>query len=77
MHDGTQRPIESIQAGDFVLGIDRLKHKVMFLDVEQLGTRYLYGINQLKPFFTSEHVFIDVHGSVHSLCSSFDLEIHV
>jgi hypothetical protein len=62
MADGTEQPIESVQAGDYVLGTDGQKHKVMFLDVEELGNRYLYGVNESKPFFTWEHVFITADG---------------
>jgi hypothetical protein len=62
MADDTQRPIECIEAGDFVLGVDGQKYKVMFLDVEELGDRYLYGINEIEPFFTWEHVFITADG---------------
>lgn len=62
MADGTEKPIEKIEAGDVVLGIDHQSHVVMFLDVEQLQDRYLYGLNDLPPFFTGEHVFLTHDG---------------
>jgi hypothetical protein len=62
MADGTDKPIEKIQVGDIVLGAGNQPHVVMFLDVEQLDGRYLYGINELPPFFTSEHVFLTADG---------------
>ncbi len=62
MADGTNKPIEKIQVGDLVLGVDNQPHSVMFLDVEKLNKRYLYGINNVTPFFTSEHIFLTVEG---------------
>ena len=62
MADDTEKPIEKIQAGDMVLGPGNQPHTVMFLDVEQLEDRLLYGINDLPPFFTSEHVFFKTDG---------------
>jgi len=62
MADGTDKPIETIQVGDLVLGADNQSHSVMFLDVEKLNKRYLYGINDFPPFFTSEHVFLTTDG---------------
>ncbi len=62
MADGTDKPIETIQVGDLVLSADNQPHPVMFLDVEKLDKRYLYGINDFAPFFTSEHVFLTIDG---------------
>jgi hypothetical protein len=62
MADGTDKPIDTIQVGDFVLGADNQSHSVLFLDVEKLNKRYLYGINDFSPFFTSEHVFLTTDG---------------
>jgi hypothetical protein len=62
MANGTDKPIETIQVGDLVLGIDNQSHSVMFLDIEKLNKRYLYGINNIAPFFTSEHVFLTTDG---------------
>lgn len=62
MADGTQKPIENIQIGDLVLGMNNQHHQVIFLDVEQLNDRLLYSINGSKPFFTSEHVFLTNDG---------------
>jgi len=62
MADGTDKAIEKIQVGDVVLGAGNQPHVVMFLDVEQLSGRYLYGINDFPPFFTSEHVFLTANG---------------
>jgi hypothetical protein len=62
MVDGTDKPIEKIQVGDVVLGASNQSHVVMFLDIEQLSGRYLYGINDFPPFFTSEHVFLSANG---------------
>ena len=62
MADGTEKSIEKIRAGDMVLGVDNQQQRVLFLDVEQLEGRYLYGINDYPPFFTSEHVFITTDG---------------
>jgi hypothetical protein len=62
MADGTDKPIEKIEVGDVVMGTDNQSHSVMFLDVERLEGRYLYGINEFLPFFTSEHVFLTADG---------------
>ncbi|CAF1376714.1 unnamed protein product, partial [Rotaria sordida] len=62
MADGTDKSIEKIQVGDIVMGASNQPHVVMFLDVEQLEGRYLYGINDFPPFFTSEHVFLTSDG---------------
>ncbi|CAF0720545.1 unnamed protein product [Adineta steineri] len=64
MADGTDKPIEKIQVGDIVLGAGHQHHVVMFLDIERLEDRNLYGINDFPPFFTSEHVFFTADGTM-------------
>ncbi|BCS51060.1 hypothetical protein JUNP479_3865 [Aeromonas jandaei] len=62
MADGSERLIETLQAGERVL--DQYGHTNQILAVERvlLGDRRLYGINQLPPFFTSEHPFLTTRG---------------
>lgn len=67
MADGTKKPIEQIQVGDRIIDGNEQHQTVMFLDVEQLQGRQLYGINEDEPFFTSEHVFLTTDGYVSAL----------
>ncbi|WP_236662280.1 hypothetical protein [Aeromonas jandaei] len=62
MADGSERLIETLQAGERVL--DQYGHTNQILAVERvlLGDRRLYGINQLPPFFTGEHPFLTTRG---------------
>ena len=62
MADGSERLIETLQAGERVL--DQYGHTNQILAVERvlLGDRRLYGINQLPPFFTCEHPFLTSRG---------------
>ncbi|MFM5521746.1 hypothetical protein [Aeromonas jandaei] len=62
MADGSERLIETLQAGEQVL--DQYGHTNQILAVERvlLGERRLYGINQLPPFFTGEHPFLTTRG---------------
>ncbi|WP_236663623.1 Hint domain-containing protein [Aeromonas jandaei] len=62
MADGSERLIETLQAGERVL--DQYGHTNQILAVERvlLGERRLYGINQLPPFFTGEHPFLTTRG---------------
>nr|WP_279011574.1 hypothetical protein [Aeromonas jandaei] len=62
MADGSERLIETLQAGERVL--DQYGHTNQILAVERvlLGDRRLYGINQLSPFFTGEHPFLTTRG---------------
>ncbi|UJR17942.1 hypothetical protein I4U23_004841 [Adineta vaga] len=64
MDDGTDKPIEKIQIGDIVVGANSERHTVIFVDIEQLHGRSLYGINNIPPFFTSEHVFLTTNGTM-------------
>ncbi|WP_421226448.1 hypothetical protein [Aeromonas jandaei] len=62
MADGSERLIETLQAGERVL--DQYGHTNQILAVERvlLRDRRLYGINQLPPFFTGEHPFLTTRG---------------
>ena len=62
MADGTSRPIETIQAGDAVLGREGKINRVTYVDTPPLGTRLLYGLNGSQPFVTSEHPFATPDG---------------
>ncbi|PTT50908.1 hypothetical protein DBR19_12655, partial [Aeromonas sp. HMWF014] len=62
MADGSERPIETLQAGECVLDQHGHLNRILAIERVLLGERKLYGINQLAPFFTAEHPFLTSRG---------------
>ncbi|CAF1327807.1 unnamed protein product [Rotaria sp. Silwood1] len=76
MHDKKQKPISQVRPGDYVLTpVYHMFHsrlslipqvhgiaRVAFVEQRNLGQRSLYGINNIEPFFTSEHIFLTPNG---------------
>lgn len=62
MADGSQRPIETIAAGDQVMGRRGRINAVMACERTVLGGRRLYALNGGRQFVTAEHPFLTVEG---------------
>ena len=61
MSDGSYKKIVDIEVEDIVVGLNG-NNTVLKLDPTKLGHRLLYGFNDMKPFFTSEHPFFTEQG---------------
>jgi hypothetical protein len=61
MADGTTRPIEAIEVGEWVLGQHGI-NRVMAIDSPVLGARMLYALNGGRYFVTSSHPFLTETG---------------
>ncbi len=55
MFDGTTKLIEDILPGDELLGLNGHRVVVVFVDVTELGTRDLIGLNGRTPRMTQDH----------------------
>ncbi|MGE6124460.1 Hint domain-containing homing endonuclease [Aeromonas rivipollensis] len=64
MADGSERPIETLQAGEQVLDQHGQINRILAVERVILGNRRLYGLNRLPPFFTAEHPFLSTRGWV-------------
>ena len=64
MADGSERPIETLQAGEQVLDQHGQINRTLAVERVILGNRRLYGLNRLPPFFTAEHPFLSTRGWV-------------
>lgn len=64
MVDGSERPIETLQAGEQVLDQHGQINRILAVERVILGNRRLYGLNRLPPFFTAEHPFLSSRGWV-------------
>ena len=64
MADGSERPIETLQAGEQVLDQHGQINRILAAERVILGNRRLYGLNRLPPFFTAEHPFLSSRGWV-------------
>ncbi|MFQ2174122.1 hypothetical protein ACK345_13210 [Aeromonas rivipollensis] len=64
MVDGSERPIETLQAGEQVLDQHGQINRILAVERVVLGNRRLYGLNRLPPFFTAEHPFLSTRGWV-------------
>ncbi|WP_411166902.1 hypothetical protein Aeroheme_01284 [Aeromonas sp. DSM 116730] len=64
MADGSERPIETLQAGEQVLDQHGQSNRILAVERVILGNRRLYGLNRLPPFFTAEHPFLSSRGWV-------------
>ncbi|MFM4974004.1 Hint domain-containing homing endonuclease [Aeromonas rivipollensis] len=64
MADGSERPIETLQAGERVLDQHGQSNRILAVERVILGNRRLYGLNRLPPFFTAEHPFLSTRGWV-------------
>ncbi|WP_404836056.1 hypothetical protein [Aeromonas media] len=64
MTDGSERPIETLQAGEQVLDQHGQINRILAVERVILGNRRLYGLNRLPPFFTAEHPFLSSRGWV-------------
>ncbi|WP_412706259.1 hypothetical protein Aerorivi_01411 [Aeromonas rivipollensis] len=64
MADGSERPIETLQAGEQVLDQHGQSNRILAVERVILGNRRLYGLNRLPPFFTAEHPFLSTRGWV-------------
>ena len=64
MADGSERPIETLQAGEQVLDQHGQINRILAVERVILGNRRLYGLNHLPPFFTAEHPFLSTRGWV-------------
>jgi hypothetical protein len=62
MADGSERPIETLQPGDAVLGRRGRVNRVAACERTRLGRRRLYGFNGRRPFVTAEHPFLTSEG---------------
>ncbi|MGS3183646.1 hypothetical protein ACB288_07820 [Aeromonas taiwanensis] len=62
MADGSERPIETLLAGEEVLDQHGHRNRILAMERVLLGARRLYGINRLAPFFTAEHPFLTTRG---------------
>ena len=62
MADGSERPIETLLAGEEVLDQHGHRNRIQAIERVLLGARRLYGINRLAPFFTAEHPFLTTRG---------------
>lgn len=62
MADGTQRPIETLEVGDLVLGRRGRVNRVIGVERTRLGRRRLYALNDGRPFVTAEHPFLTAEG---------------
>ncbi|TFF78190.1 hypothetical protein DRM94_06230, partial [Aeromonas taiwanensis] len=62
MADGSERPIETLLAGEEVLDQHGHRNRILAIERVLLGARRLYGINRLAPFFTAEHPFLTTRG---------------
>jgi hypothetical protein len=62
MSDGSQRPIETIAAGDQVMGRRGRVNAVKACERTVLGDRRLYALNGGRLFVTAEHPFLTVEG---------------
>jgi hypothetical protein len=63
MADGSQKRIDEIEAGDFVLsGRDLQPVQVMFVDSMPFKRGQLIGVNSVKPFFTWNHTLMGPEG---------------
>lgn len=62
MADGSQRPIETIAAGDQVMGRRGRVNAVKACERTVLGDRRLYALNGGRLFVTAEHPFLTVEG---------------
>uniref|UniRef100_UPI001F3587F6 hypothetical protein n=1 Tax=Aeromonas rivipollensis TaxID=948519 RepID=UPI001F3587F6 len=64
MADGSERPIETLQASEQVLDQHGQINRILAVERVILGNRRLYGLNRLPPFFTAEHPFLSTRGWV-------------
>ncbi|MFM5838998.1 Hint domain-containing homing endonuclease [Aeromonas rivipollensis] len=64
MADGSERLIETLQAGEQVLDQHGQINRILAVERVILGNRRLYGLNRLPPFFTAEHPFLSTRGWV-------------
>lgn len=62
MADGGRRPIETLRAGDWVVGRRGRVNLVLALHRTRLGERRLHGFNGGRPFVTAELPFLTVEG---------------
>ncbi|MCH7371285.1 hypothetical protein [Aeromonas sp. MR16] len=62
MADGSERPIDSLQAGERVQDQYGQVNRILTIERVMLGNRKLYGLNHLPPFFTAEHPFLSSRG---------------
>jgi hypothetical protein len=62
MADGSERPIEQIDAGDVVLGSNGEPNLVLGVNRPALSTRVLYALNDDDYFVTAEHPFLTTTG---------------
>ncbi len=62
MADGSERPIDSVRAGDAVLGRCGRVNRVVASERTSLGRRRLYAFNGGQPFVTAEHPFLTCEG---------------
>jgi hypothetical protein len=62
MADGSERPIEDIEAGDVVLGSNGQPNLVLGVKAPDLGRRLLYAFNGDDYFVTAEHPFLTTGG---------------
>ena len=60
--NGTVKPIEAIQIGDVLEGMDGVPNTVLAFDHPLLGNRSLFAINDQQFFVTAEHPFLTVEG---------------
>ena len=58
MADGCQRPIDSIRAGELVLGAGGRGNRVLGIETPLLGARRLYAFDGGRAFVTAEHPFL-------------------
>lgn len=62
MVDGSQRPIEEIEVGDWVRGANGRDNRVVAIEKPILGRRWLYSLNRTEPFVTAEHPILTTDG---------------
>lgn len=62
MADGTSRSIETIAAGDCVIGAHGEVNRVLGIDTPLLGDRLLYGFNGGRAFVTRDHPLMTAAG---------------
>lgn len=75
MSDLTYKRIDSIVAGDRVVGINGELSTVLGTGPQLLNSKNLVGMNEAQPFFSSEHTFLDAEQSDKYLAFSLDTAI--
>ena len=62
MADFSEKPIELIEIGELVMGLDGAANRVVAIERPRLGARKLYALGRSRPFVTAEHPFLTADG---------------